>query len=113
MTRDTVAHAIARLHAQGKQVSIRALRREVGGGSLRDLVRWRAILMAPPDALPATETVAPGVRCMNNQTAGATPAPVLEIELPIALRFRCGRGVWHERVLGEFVCITCGVRPPT
>jgi hypothetical protein len=96
MTQHDVAAAIDRLRAEGKAASVQNLRRQLGYGSIRDIVRLRNQLAAQPDAVPAE---------------AVPPAPVLG-EKPIGqLCWRCGRGVWHERVIGEWVCITCGVFP--
>lgn len=105
MQQAEVAAAITRLQAAGLAVCVQNLRRQIGRGSLRDIIKWRNAVLAQPGAVPLPDGV-------GHAPAGG-PAVPGQSERPIALCYRCGRGVWHERVMGEWVCSTCGVVPPT
>jgi hypothetical protein len=60
MQQTDVARAIATLQAEGKAVSVQNLRRTLGGGSLRDIIKYRnALLPRWTTAPPSTETSAP------------------------------------------------------
>jgi hypothetical protein len=96
MNQHAVAQAIATLQAQGKALSHGNIRRLLGYGSLRDIVRFRNELLPALDAVPA-ESV--------------PPAPIL-VERPLCLCYRCGYGRWHERTIGDWVCALCGGPPP-
>jgi hypothetical protein len=107
MTRDAMEHAIASLQAQGLACSVQNLRRTLGGGSLRDIVRLRnaVLLRATTDRGFVLQRETSKVSMCNEQ-------PVLAAK-PLALCYRCSGNQWHERVRGDFVCATCGVPPAT
>jgi hypothetical protein len=95
MTRADVAAAINRLRSQGKAVSVRGLRRTLGGGSLRDIIKYRNSLLPRGTAAPV-ETVPPG--------------PVV-VEKPLVLCVLCGYSAWFEWTPNEWRCRLCGRAP--
>ena len=94
MHQSDVAQAIAALRAQGKAVSHGNIRRQLGYGSLRDIVRYRNKLLPVLDATPATSAET------------ATPAPILP-ERPLSLCQRCGLTAWFYVEVGRWCC-PCG-----
>jgi hypothetical protein len=91
MQQADVAQAIATLQAQGKAVSVQNLRRTLGGGSLRDIIKYRNALLPRWTAAP-TEPI--------------PPAPVL-VERPLSRCQRCGLHGWFYVEVGRWVC-PCG-----
>jgi hypothetical protein len=67
MEQADVAHAIARLEAQGKQPSIQNIRKTLGRGSLRDITKYRTALL-PPEREEAS---------MDTTITHAAPAPTV------------------------------------
>jgi hypothetical protein len=66
-------HAIAALQAQGKAVSVQALKRQLGFGSIRDIVRLRRQLMPQQAAVPAAgEPLTAAVSVMRTRTPEGT-----------------------------------------
>ena len=57
MTAADMAQAIATLQAQGKAPSVQNLRRTLGFGSLRDIIKYRNQIMRPQEAPPTILTM--------------------------------------------------------
>ena len=119
MTKADVARAIRTLQAADQAVSIRNLRKVLGKGSLRDLVKWRAVLMPQQAALPAPEAAVPA-EAVPQTPAGAigrpgdlTPPVPVPVEKPRCQCWRCGHHWWYELTPGRYVCSLCGVEPAT
>jgi hypothetical protein len=66
-----VTHAIAALQAAGKAVSVQNLRRTLGYGSLRDIIKYRNQLL-PQEGTSAMDAVRDDVPCVT------TPVPLLK-----------------------------------
>jgi hypothetical protein len=96
MQQTDVAQAIATLQAQGKVASHGNIRRLLGYGSLRDIVRYRNELLPGLDT-PSAET---------------EPSELPPAEKPLCLCYLCGYSQWREHTPGIWVCGLCNVPPP-
>jgi hypothetical protein len=93
MQQTDVAQAIATLQSQGKPVSVQNLRRTLGGGSLRDIIKYRNALVPPAEAAPPPAQV---------------PARALT-ERPLKRCWQCGTCSWWEWDVGVWRCVIDGL----
>jgi hypothetical protein len=118
MDQAAVQAAMEMLWSQGRTLSAGNLRKVLGCGSLRDIVKCRNALLSLMEgartdianlAVMTQEAVQP--LASGNERFAVVPALPLR-ERPLCLCGRCGMGRWFEWDVGVWKCELCGIDPP-
>jgi hypothetical protein len=104
MDQAAVQAAMDTLQSQGKSLSAGNLRKVLGYGSLRDILKYRnALLSLVEDAAEPLMPSVDGVVSMSSTRLK---------EKPVCLCQRCGMHRWFEHSPGDWKCELCGIAPP-
>jgi hypothetical protein len=104
MDQAAVQAAMHTLRSQGKSLSAGNIRKVLGYGSLRDILKHREALVVSQGE--AVVPVGPG-------SEGVSGAPIpCHQGRPLCLCGRCGMGRWFEWDIGIWKCELCGIDPP-